>query len=123
MTIPIGASASGAGSRTRSLRSRRRRRGSRTPAPFLLDASPEEHRMSREERRISRVASSAVSIERRWREVRRDVLDDAERRYLVALLEATRGRIGDAARRAGMAPRSLHEKMRKHGLRKEAYRG
>ncbi len=62
-------------------------------------------------------------VEKPWRQVRREILEDAERRYLAALLEATRGRIGEAARRAGMAPRSLHEKMKKYGLRKESYRG
>lgn len=61
-------------------------------------------------------------FEKPWRQVRQGILEAAERRYLVALLEATRGRIGEAARRAGMAPRSLHEKMKKHGLRKESYR-
>jgi len=61
-------------------------------------------------------------VERPWREVRREVIEHAERRYLEAVLTATRGRIGEAARRAGMAPRSLHEKMRKYGLLKEHYR-
>jgi DNA-binding NtrC family response regulator len=37
------------------------------------------------------------------------------------MLRATGGRVGQAARRAGMDPRSLFEKMRKHGLRKSAF--
>ncbi len=59
---------------------------------------------------------------RPWAEVRRQVLEEAEIRYLRALLEATRGRVGETAERAGMDPRSLHQKMKKYGLRKEDYR-
>ena len=61
-------------------------------------------------------------LSRPWREVRREILERAERDYLAGILTETRGRIGEAARRAGMAPRSLHQKMRKYGLRKEAFR-
>jgi DNA-binding NtrC family response regulator len=57
-----------------------------------------------------------------WRVVREGVLLAGERAYLTALLEATRGRVGDAAKRAGMSPRALFEKMRRHGLRKEDFR-
>jgi DNA-binding NtrC family response regulator len=58
---------------------------------------------------------------RPWSEVRRQVLEETELRYLTGVLEATRGRVGEAAKRAGMDPRSLHEKMRKYGLRKETF--
>jgi DNA-binding NtrC family response regulator len=61
-------------------------------------------------------------IERPWREVRRVVLDQVERAYIAGLLQETGGRVGETARRAGMRPRSLFEKMRRHGLRKEDYR-
>jgi DNA-binding NtrC family response regulator len=60
--------------------------------------------------------------DRPWREVRRQVLEDAERRYLGEVLALSAGRISEAARRAGMAPRSLFEKMRRYGLRKEDFR-
>ncbi|MDH3686502.1 MAG: sigma-54 dependent transcriptional regulator, partial [Myxococcales bacterium] len=43
-----------------------------------------------------------------WSEVRREVLEEAELGYLTALLNETQGRVGDAAERAGMDPRSLH---------------
>lgn len=56
------------------------------------------------------------------REVRAQVLQDFERAYLSGLLEDTGGRIGECARRAGIEPRSLYEKMKRLGLRKEAYR-
>jgi DNA-binding NtrC family response regulator len=59
---------------------------------------------------------------RPWAEVRRKVLEETELRYLRGLLKRTRGRVGEAARQAGMDPRSLHPKLKKHGLRKEDYR-
>jgi DNA-binding NtrC family response regulator len=66
---------------------------------------------------------SADWLDRPWTEVRRHVLDGAERRYLEGLLAATGGRIGETAERAGMDPRSLHQKMKKYGLRKEEFKG
>jgi DNA-binding NtrC family response regulator len=39
------------------------------------------------------------------------------------LLRATGGRIGEAAKRAGIQERSLYEKMKQFGLRKEDFRG
>jgi DNA-binding NtrC family response regulator len=62
-------------------------------------------------------------LDHSWVEVRKQVLEEAELRYLRGLLEATRGRVGDTASRAGMDPRSLREKMKKYGLRKEDFRG
>jgi DNA-binding NtrC family response regulator len=61
-------------------------------------------------------------LERPWRDVRREVLEEAEVLYLRGLLEATQGRIAETAAHASMDPRSLHEKMRKYGLRKEDFR-
>lgn len=46
----------------------------------------------------------------------------AERKYLVELLEYTRGRIGESAQLAGLTPRALYNKMKIHGLKKEDYR-
>ncbi|MCA9681027.1 MAG: sigma-54-dependent Fis family transcriptional regulator [Myxococcales bacterium] len=59
---------------------------------------------------------------RPWKDVREDVLSAGERAYLVGILRATGGRIGASARRAGIAERSLFEKMKRHGLRKEDFR-
>jgi DNA-binding NtrC family response regulator len=61
-------------------------------------------------------------LRRPWRDVRREVLARVERAYLAGLLEATQGRVGETARRAGMEPRSLHAKMKRLQLRKEDYR-
>ena len=41
---------------------------------------------------------------------------------LGALLAATRGRIGDAARRAGLSERSLYNMMQRYAIRKESFR-
>jgi len=61
-------------------------------------------------------------MEKPWRKVRKELLDSLERQYLARHLERSGGRIGETARRAGMEPRSLHEKMKRLGLRKEDYR-
>ena len=61
-------------------------------------------------------------LDRPWADVRRDVLAAAEGAYLAALLHETGGRIGETASRAGFDPRSLYDKMKAHGLRKEDYR-
>ncbi len=55
-------------------------------------------------------------------EVRRRALEAIERAYLEALLSQTGGRIGLTASRAGIRPRSLFEKMRRYGLKKEDFR-
>ncbi|MEO6711112.1 MAG: sigma-54 dependent transcriptional regulator [Planctomycetota bacterium] len=55
-------------------------------------------------------------------EVRRRAIEGIERVYLAALLARTGGRIGLTAEQAGIQPRSLFEKMRRYGLRKEDFR-
>lgn len=42
--------------------------------------------------------------------------------YLREVLDASEGRLNEAARRAGMSPRTLYNKMSRHGLRKEDFR-
>jgi transcriptional regulator with GAF, ATPase, and Fis domain len=61
-------------------------------------------------------------VSRPLRDVRQDAVENVERRYLHALLRITGGRVGETARRAGIVPRSLYDKMKKYGLRKEDYR-
>ena len=61
-------------------------------------------------------------LERPLKEVRRDAVARIETAYLERLLERTGGRIGPAARQAGIDPRSLYSKMRQYGLRKESFR-
>ncbi|MCZ7644460.1 MAG: sigma-54 dependent transcriptional regulator [Planctomycetota bacterium] len=56
------------------------------------------------------------------REVRQLIVEHYERAYLAGLLREERGRIGATAARAGIEPRSLYEKMRHYGLRKEDFK-
>lgn len=67
-------------------------------------------------------ASTQGDLDRPWAEARGAMLHAFERTYLDHLLRTTRGRVGEAAERAGIQPRSLFDKMREHGLRKEDYR-
>ena len=60
-------------------------------------------------------------LEKPLAEARREVLETFERAYLSGLLKATGGRVGETARRAGIEPRSLYDKMKHHGLRKEDF--
>jgi len=53
---------------------------------------------------------------------RQRISDAAESSYLTALLERSGGRIGVAARHAGINPRSLYDRLSRHGLKKEAFR-
>jgi transcriptional regulator with GAF, ATPase, and Fis domain len=57
------------------------------------------------------------------REARKDAVAAFERAYVTGLLQATRGRVGDAARRAGVSERSLFSLMQRTGVRKEPFRG
>ena len=61
-------------------------------------------------------------LQRSLREVRQEVVERSERAYLTGLLRETHGRIGDTAKRAGIQPRSLFDKMQRYGLRKEDFR-
>jgi len=61
-------------------------------------------------------------LELPWLEARERLIDEFERRYFDQLLTRFAGRIGDAARHAGIAPRSLHERMKHLGLRKESFK-
>ncbi len=71
--------------------------------------------------------ADADNVPEQWletplKELRRSVVESLERVYLSALLGKTRGRIGLTAEMAGLQPRSLFEKMKRYGLRKEDYR-
>jgi DNA-binding NtrC family response regulator len=67
-------------------------------------------------------AFSAEILGQPLRDARRAVTDVFERDYLTRLLEQTSGRVGEAARQAGIHERSLFDLMRKHGIRKETFR-
>ena len=54
-------------------------------------------------------------------DLRSSVVADLERVYLAAMLEATGGKVGEAASRAGLNPRTLYDKMKRYGLTKETF--
>lgn len=56
------------------------------------------------------------------KEVRAAAVEKCERAYLAGLLAQTKGRIAQTAGRAGIEPRSLYEKMKRYGLRKEDFK-
>ena len=56
-------------------------------------------------------------------EARDGLVADFERSYLARLLEDTGGNVGETAQRAGIDPRTLYNKMKLYGLRKERFRG
>jgi DNA-binding NtrC family response regulator len=84
--------------------------------------------MRLEDRRsLQPVASGNGDLDPHWLDktlpdAKREVAEAFERTYLSLLLRSTKGRVGEAARRAGITPRFLYDRMRHHGLRKEAYR-
>ncbi|MDA1196178.1 MAG: hypothetical protein O2894_13490 [Planctomycetota bacterium] len=53
---------------------------------------------------------------------RRAALEQFERGYLVDLLDRSGGRVGEAASRAGLNPRSLYDLLRRHGIRWRDFR-
>jgi len=66
-------------------------------------------------------------ISSEWRhktlpEMREQIVGMVERAYLRLVLSETSGRVGAAAKIAGIHPRGLFNKMKKYGLRKEDFR-
>jgi two-component system response regulator AtoC len=61
-------------------------------------------------------------IEKPLRAVKETLVASVERRYVTEVLRATRGRIGETAKRAGLNERALYSLMKRHGLRKEDFR-
>jgi DNA-binding NtrC family response regulator len=58
-----------------------------------------------------------------WKEARQLLLDRVEREYFLRLLSATSGRVGEAAKRAGLSERGLFDKLRRHRISKDSFRG
>ncbi|MEQ8764698.1 MAG: sigma-54 dependent transcriptional regulator [Planctomycetota bacterium] len=80
------------------------------------------------ERAVSRASLGERLLPDNWhekhlKEVRDGAVAEIERSYLHAALGRTQGRINAAAKIAGISTRSLYDKMRRLGLRKEDYRG
>jgi len=56
-----------------------------------------------------------------WHLARQEALAAFERRYLTHVLSVSQGKIGDAAKRAGINPRSLYEKMQRYDLHRDRF--
>ena len=52
----------------------------------------------------------------------RSIIANFERDYFTSLLSFTRGKVGEAAEKAGIDTRTLYEKMKQYGLNKEDFR-
>jgi DNA-binding NtrC family response regulator len=61
-------------------------------------------------------------LDKPLKEARQILVEQFEYRYITSLLRLTDGRIGKAAQRAGIDERSLFDKMKKYGLRKEDFK-
>ena len=55
-------------------------------------------------------------------DVTREVIRQVEQVYLEMILKKTHGRVGEAAKQAGVHPRGLYNKMKELGLKKEAFK-
>jgi DNA-binding NtrC family response regulator len=55
-------------------------------------------------------------------EVSREVQKHVEQMYLEMILKKTQGRVGEAARMAGIHPRGLYNKMKELGIKKELFK-
>ena len=81
----------------------------------------------REEISLQELSQSPEAFPKEWlhkplREVRRDILEQFEKSYLTSLLISTNGRVGQAAKKAGIDTRSLYDKMKQYGLNKKDFR-
>lgn len=61
-------------------------------------------------------------MERPLNEVKDFIISEIEKKYLEHVLTSTGGRIGEAAKRAGITTRALYNKMKINGLKKEQFR-
>ena len=86
---------------------------------FLRDLPPEP-RPAEAEPPLEEAADHLSEMP--WKRARQEAMALFEKAYLVRLLKKTGGVVGETARLAGMNPRSLYEKMKRHGLDKEDFR-
>jgi len=80
-----------------------------------------------EEVSLQELSQSPEAFPEEWlqkplKHARRDILEQFERSYLTSLLTSTNGRVGEAAKRAGIDSRSLFDKMKQYGLNKKDFR-
>jgi DNA-binding NtrC family response regulator len=63
-----------------------------------------------------------MALEKPLKDLRKEIYEKAELKYLSHLLQVTHGKVGIAAKRAGINERALYTKMKRYGLNKEKYR-
>ena len=71
---------------------------------------------------IDSTAQVPLNTNRTLADVRRDGMESLERAYLAELLGATRGRINEAAAKAGIGTRQLHKLLTKYSIKKELFK-
>jgi DNA-binding NtrC family response regulator len=81
----------------------------------------------REEVSLQELSQNPEAFPEEWlqkplRQVRADVLEQFERSYLISLLTSSDGRVGKAAKQAGIDSRTLFNKMKKYDLNKKDFR-
>jgi len=81
----------------------------------------------REEVSLQELSQDPEAFPKEWlqkplKDARRDILEQFERSYLTSLLTSTNGRVGEAAKKAGIDSRSLFDKMKQYGLDKKDFR-
>jgi two-component system response regulator AtoC len=81
----------------------------------------------REEVSLQELSSNPEAFPEEWlqkplRQARTDVLEQFERSYLISLLTSSDGRVGKAAKQAGIDSRTLFNKMKKYDLNKKDFR-
>jgi transcriptional regulator with PAS, ATPase and Fis domain len=89
-----------------------------------MENLPQNFRTTDLEQTVGLLHDVEVSLDRgeTLQEALGKVQEVVERSYLDGTLRRTRGRVGQAARIAGINPRSMYAKMKKYGLEKEAYK-
>ena len=71
---------------------------------------------------IEAPGDEAVDLGRSLPDAKRDLVHSLERAYLIEALRRSKGRVGEAALRIGVSPRTVHALMRRHGVAKERFR-
>ena len=71
---------------------------------------------------IDAASTVALDFSQSLSDVRRQMIDEVERRYLKDLLERHSGRISPAADEAGISPRQLNKLLHKYEIRKEEFK-
>ena len=73
--------------------------------------------------RLSVVTLDVPTLRDHQEDVRQAVVSACEQSYFTEQLRRTGGAIDETARIAGINPRSLYDVLKRHGLKKEAFRG